>query len=578
MVVIAVYAALVVWLTWPLADVATTRFPLTSVTSFGDTMLTTWAAAHETRTLWSGAAALADAGIYHPTSHSLYYGETGFGALPFFAPVFAATGNPTLAMNVVFLAGVVLTASAIHAVTRRWTGSHGAGFVAGVTFVTTPWVLWTWVSTAPTYAMLQYLPLVVAMTAPVAASWRRTVGLGLLVALQGLTSAYVAVATCLPIAVVAALRIVRTATRRAGMHLVAALGIGCALLLVPYWGYVQVRRENPRLEAQSIYAVQRLLPTVLPGEPFAIMQPTALPGVAWLLIIAGVVARFARRSAPPGAERRDAAWRHAALWAAVGFYFSLTPRVVIGDAQLTLPHVLLSGLYSTLRGSHRLGVTTLIAGSMLAGIAFAECARRIPGRHAAGLRHVLAGAVVVALLLAYFRPMPGLGRMLDPAAAYPTTPAPVAEGPIYDAIARSSGALLELPVCPNADSHAVAMYRAIRHRRPLLNGYDGYYPAEFPARIALACRLPDADALAELVRTTDVGMILVHAPMLGVSRRAPARPPYACPADERTPTQPGAEAQAWRDAGAPGARRDLRLVARAPDADLLFVVVRPPAR
>jgi hypothetical protein len=189
-VIVAAYAALVIWLTWPLASVATTDFPITLVTSRDDTMLTTWAAAHETRALWSGAVALADAGIYHPTPNSLYYGETGFGVLPIFAPVFLATENPTLAMNVVFLAGVVLTASAIHAVTRWWTDSHAAGFVAGVSFVTTPWVLWTWVSTAPPYAMLQYLPLVIAMTAAVAARWRRTVGLGFLVALQGLTGAY----------------------------------------------------------------------------------------------------------------------------------------------------------------------------------------------------------------------------------------------------------------------------------------------------------------------------------------------------------------------------------------------------
>src|SRR5689334_21413661 len=157
---------------------------MTAAASLGDTMLTTWAAAHETRTLFAGASALADAGIYHPTPNSLYYGETGFGALPVFAPVFVATGNPTLAMNVVFLAGVALTAAAVHLVTHRWTDSDAAGLVAGLTFVTTPCVLWTWVSTAPTYAMLQWLPLVIAMAASTAATWRATVGLALLIARQ----------------------------------------------------------------------------------------------------------------------------------------------------------------------------------------------------------------------------------------------------------------------------------------------------------------------------------------------------------------------------------------------------------
>jgi hypothetical protein len=576
LLVVATYAALVIWLTWPLAEVATTHFPITLVTSSGDTFVAAWSSAHATRTLFAGASAFADAGIYHPTPNSLYYGETGFGALPLFAPIFLATGNPTLATNVVFLGGVVLTAASIHAVTRHWTGSHAAAFVAGVTFVTTRWVLWTFVSTAPTYAVLFYLAPIVLFCASAATAWRRTAGLGLMIALQGLTSVYIAVVTCAPIAVLALLRLARATRRRAGLHLIASLLIAVVLLAVPYWGYIQVRWQNPSLGRQSIYRVQRGLDTVLPGDPFTNLWPTALPHVAGALVIAGLIARWLRARSRRDGARRDEGWRHAGLWALVGLYFALTPHVLVGGVRVTLPHVVLAPLYSTLRASNRFGVTTLVAGSMLAGLAVAECGAWLSGRWAAIGRAALGVAVVGLLLVSYFRPMAGLARTLDPRAAYPTASAPRADDPVYEVVARSEGALLELPVCPSATTHAGAMYRAIQHRRPLLNGYHSYYPADFPARMALACRLPDADALAELVRTTDIGMILVHVATLGPSRRVAAQQPYACPPDDRRITTLGAEMAEWQEIASSETRRDLRLVARGKNGDLLFRVVRSP--
>jgi hypothetical protein len=53
------------------------------------------------------------------------------------------------------------------------------------------------------------------------------------------------------------------------------------------------------------------------------------------------------------------------------------------------------------------------------------------------------------------------------------------------------------------------MYRSIFHWRPLVNGYSSYWPAGFAERMALALRLPDAGALAELRRETGVTSIVV---------------------------------------------------------------------
>jgi len=54
------------------------------------------------------------------------------------------------------------------------------------------------------------------------------------------------------------------------------------------------------------------------------------------------------------------------------------------------------------------------------------------------------------------------------------------------------------------------MYRAIFHQRPLVNGYNGYWPSGYLDRVSLARKLPDPESLAELVRGTNLTHIVVH--------------------------------------------------------------------
>jgi hypothetical protein len=58
------------------------------------------------------------------------------------------------------------------------------------------------------------------------------------------------------------------------------------------------------------------------------------------------------------------------------------------------------------------------------------------------------------------------------------------------------------------------MYRAIFHRRPLLNGYGGYWPSGFIERMRLASALPDPKALAALRAETGLTTVVVNVPDL----------------------------------------------------------------
>lgn len=151
--------------------------------------------------------------------------------------------------------------------------------------------------------------------------------------------------------------------------------------------------------------------------------------------------------------------------------------------------------------------------------------------------------------------------------------------PLMRLLAAPGGPLLELPI-NHLNRHTRAMYAAVYHRRPVLNGYNGYWPADFPRRMALACRLPDPAALAELRRETGLATILVHLrswPYLDFFEQPP---PYGCaPPNAPRPSPKAARRFAVETYGAwlramRGESPDLRLVARD-DTNLLFEVVGP---
>jgi hypothetical protein len=54
------------------------------------------------------------------------------------------------------------------------------------------------------------------------------------------------------------------------------------------------------------------------------------------------------------------------------------------------------------------------------------------------------------------------------------------------------------------------MYRAIFHRRPVLNGYSSYWPAGFDERMRLAMRLPSPAAVDALSGVTGLRAVVVR--------------------------------------------------------------------
>src|SRR5262249_53783288 len=161
---LAGYVGLVVWLTWPLGASIRSAMPLARMSCMFDMYYSAWALGHESHALVRGTT-FADGGIYHPAAHTLFYGPAALGALPLFAPVYLATGNPGLAVNLTFVLGLALTGVAVHWVVWRWTGSDLAGIVGATTVVLSQWLIWGFVPTAPHWAPLYGLPLIAFVAA-----------------------------------------------------------------------------------------------------------------------------------------------------------------------------------------------------------------------------------------------------------------------------------------------------------------------------------------------------------------------------------------------------------------------------
>ena len=126
------YVALTLVMTWPLAAGLARDVP----GDFGDPLFTSWVlswdATHLGRGWWS-------ANIFAPHPLSLAYSEHLLPQALQALPIYAATKNPILAFNVVFLSTFALSGLGMFLLGRELTGNAAAGFVAGLAFAFAPY-------------------------------------------------------------------------------------------------------------------------------------------------------------------------------------------------------------------------------------------------------------------------------------------------------------------------------------------------------------------------------------------------------------------------------------------------------
>jgi len=127
-----IYAAITLVLTWPLARGLTHDVP----GDFGDPLFTTWAVAWGATHLGAGWW---NANIFAPHPLALAYSEHFLPQVLQALPVYAATRNPILCYNLLFLSTFALSGLGMFLFAREVTGSASAAFVAGLAYAFTPY-------------------------------------------------------------------------------------------------------------------------------------------------------------------------------------------------------------------------------------------------------------------------------------------------------------------------------------------------------------------------------------------------------------------------------------------------------
>jgi hypothetical protein len=492
--VAASFAALALVWTWPLATQLASRIPHDP----GDPILNTYL-------IWWNAATLPlgpgwwDPPFFYPMRGALALSEHLAGLAILSSPVQLLGGNAILAYNLSLLASYALSAWFTFLLVRRLTGSTPAAICAGLAYGFAPFragqlahlqVLTSQWVPLQLFAMHAYLDdgrkRWLALTA---AAWL----------LQALSNGYYLL--FVPTLIVLWLAWFpdwRQAPRR-GLALAGAWAAG-SLPLVPVLmkyrevhGLLGLRRGEAEIAGFSATPSSFLNPPELlafwPPRSVLLAEDFLFPGVTVVVILVAGIITWVARGKIRGAFRRRSRFLFYMLAAVMMAAFTFGPgNPESGEWRWLRPYYWLSFLpgYASLRVPARFAMLFTLCSTVTAGIALA---RLLPARRP--VHALVVGAVAAGFLIdGWMEPFP----LIAPA------------GRLTAADVPPDAAVLELP--PDETSVSVnAMYRAVFHGRPLINGYSGHVPPHYSI-LGHSLRRDDPTALLELARGRKLVLIV----------------------------------------------------------------------
>ena len=540
-VVTTLYAALALALTWPLASVIDTH--LGALEGPGDPYLELYILGWDLHTLSARPSALFtldifDANIFHPAAGTLAYSDHLILQALALLPVYWLTGGDVVVCyNVLLLASLALSGTAMYLLARTVTGSRAGAFVAGLA-----WAFWPYRIARLLHINLQALyvmPLALLFLHRTMTGRRRrdAVWLGLFAGLQAISSLNYGVITAVALAVAGvtlAIGIGRWRSPRLIGRLLLAAAVG-ALVAAPFaWPYWEAQRREGfarnLFEAAQHAAVPSSyvqVPAVnrLYGRTHVLTARDAAGGLrTWRresvereLFPGFTLMALALAGLWTGRRRgnRPVVWAMVAL-AVAGFVLSLGPDGV--RPLYAAAHRYVFG-FQAIRAPARFGILVTASLSVLAALAIAALA---PGSRRAA---AVAGLASLLLVLEYASvPLPYV----------PRPPRWTAVGQ-WLAAEPGAGAVVHLPLTLDR-RNAPPMVQSLEHWRPIVNGHSGQRPPFFTALVDVMSEFPSAEALWTL-RDLDVRFVVSEAPLTipreGLGPGVPARTLAETPLVER---------------------------------------------
>lgn len=454
----------VAW-TWPLITRLSSRIPH----DLGDPLLNAWIlwwntqAAPFTEAWWNPP-------IFYPMKGAFALSEHLAGVAIVTAPLHVVGVTPLAAYNVALILSCWLSGFFAFLLGRKLTGSTAAGLLAGVAFGFAPYRA----------SQLAHLQVLTAQWMPLALlamhsflGDRRPRWLALFAAawlIQALSNGYYLLFFPLLVAVWLAWFIDWRRDPRPGVAIASTFG-AASLLLVP--ALLRYKDIHDALGLSRTLGEMRMFSATLdsfaetahllrfwPPKETLTQEGFLFPGLTVpLLLLAGAFVFFKRQHVRDAFAARSPGlfYAGAALW----FWWLCLGPADTGSpgAALSHPYSLLAWLpgFSGLRVPARFAMLATLCAALAAAIAAARLAPAVRWQR------LTAGGLIAAGLFVdgWIRPMP------------------LAAPPARVMLPQSANALvLELPV----DEPLVnvgAMYRAMLHGRPLVNGYSGHAPPHY---------------------------------------------------------------------------------------------------
>ena len=502
---LALFAALTVLLTWPLAANLT-------VMDAGDSAFFAWEIGWELHALKTDPSQLPHANIFHPLRYTLGLDEPVLGTTLLVLPLAPFTSDAVLLYNLARLLTFLVSALTAFWLARELGASEGPALLAGAAFAFSP-IRTDQIAHLSTLGT-QWLPLVVLFACRFARSGRTVHALlaALFFVLSFLACGYhgvIALAVLTP----AFLVLLWGLWDRWKAAVLAAILAGLSLLPLYRMHQAALTPERyARGSEETVFysaAVESFLATSpwnrLYGDatdafrtigPNNLFPGLLLPG----LVIAGAVALARRRERPS----RDAIALAVVALAAV--VVALGPRIRafgidLGPGPFGLLREIVP-VFQMIRVTSRAGVFLALPLAILAALALTRMKPRPV---------VVAGLFLLALAETWMVPipMPEWTRIIDsrrePPAVYKWLAAQPGRDPIVHLPMLDVYGLERRP----AYHESVYMVYSTHHWKPLVNGYAGIEPLSYQRIRALAHRFPTEELLASL-SATGVRYVVLH--------------------------------------------------------------------
>lgn len=433
---------------------------------------------------------LYSANIFYPLENTLAYSDANIPVALIGAPLWALTDNPILTYNTLVLGSFILAGTGMYTLVGALTANRAVGFLAGLAYAFlpyrfahiihlnqlghawTPWVL---------------LALLLLLTRP---RWYHAIALGVLLAVETLSSFYLGFQLVLVIGLALAVAFVAAPRTRhwSTIGLLLLAGILALALVVPLaLPYLQVRdvqglqRSREEITANNWMANPRAYLTTTrqnlawswAGEERRNGENSLFPGgLALLGAGVGVIV---------GVRRRRAVTVALLLIGTAALIISLGPTRPGG---VPLPYGFLydhAPFFTAMRVPARFGVQVDLAIVILAGLGAAALWTRLRARlrptQAARLGAALTVGLAILLLAELFAAPIGLGRLDD-------DPALIAANR-WLAEQADEGAVMHFP--PSTDdpvARAKQVYWSSLNWHPIVYGYSGFEPDTARAYLA----------------------------------------------------------------------------------------------